>query len=160
FGTRELYTNDDEQLFDSRRPVILTGIQAVATRPDLLDRSILLELPSIPRKQRRTEEDLFAALEPIRPRILGALFDILACALRNAPAVALPFLPRMADSAKWVTAAEPALGWQPGTFLAAYDASQDEVNDVALDAFPIVDALRQLMADRGSWEGKASELLR
>src|SRR5262249_41799758 len=65
----------------------------------------------------------------------------------------------MADFAQWVTAAEPALGWAPGTFLAAYAASQDEANEVALDAYPIVDPLRQLMANRERWEGKPSDLL-
>jgi 5S rRNA maturation endonuclease (ribonuclease M5) len=159
FGTRELYTNDEEQLFDSMRPVILTGIEAVATRPDLLDRSILLELPSISEEDRKTEEELYAAVEPVRPGILGALLDAVACALKNLPTIKLPSLPRMADFAKWVTAAEPALGWGPGTFLASYHASQDEANEVALDAYPIVDPLRQLMADREQWEGKPTELL-
>jgi hypothetical protein len=159
FGTRELYTNDDEQLFDSMRPVILTGIEAVATRPDLLDRSILLDLPAIPKENRKTEEELYAALELVRPSILGALLDAVSCALKNLPTVKLPSLPRMADFAKWVTAAEPALGWPAGTFLDVYHASQDDANDVALDAYAIVDPLRQLMKDEGRWEGKASELL-
>jgi hypothetical protein len=159
FGTRELYTNDDEQLFDSMRPLILTGIETVATRPDLLDRSILLELPSISKENRKTEEELYAAVGPALPSILGALLDAVACALKNVLMVKLPSLPRMADFAKWVTAAEPALGWETGTFLAAYQASQDEANQVALDAYTIVEPLRQLMTDRERWEGKPSELL-
>jgi hypothetical protein len=159
FGTRELYTNDEEQLFDSMRPVILTGIEAVATRPDLLDRSVLLELASISQEGRKSEEELYAAVEPILPGILGALLDAVACALKNMPTVKLPALPRMADFAKWVTAAEPALGWKPGTFLAAYNASQEETNQVALDAYPIVEPLRQLIARQARWEGTSSELL-
>jgi hypothetical protein len=159
FGTRELYTNDEEQLFDSMRPVVLTGIEAVATRPDLLDRSILLELPSISKNDRKTEEEVYAALEPLRPSILGTLLDAVSCALKNLPAVKLPSLPRMADFATWASAAEPALGWTTGTFLAAYHVNQDEANDVALEAYPIVEPLRKLMADRVKWEGKSSELL-
>jgi hypothetical protein len=148
FGTRELFTNDEEQLFDSMRPVILTGIEAVATRPDLLDRSLLLEVPCIAKEHRKTEQDLYAAVEPLLPGILGALLDAIVCALKSFPKVQLPGLPRMADFAKWVTSAEPALGWKPGSFLEAYTASQDEANDVALDAYPIVDALRKLMANQ------------
>src|SRR5262249_10655295 len=94
-----------------------------------------------------------------RPAILGGLLDAVACALKNLATVRLPALPRMADFAKWVTAAEPALGWEPGTFLATYHESQDEANEVALDAYAIVDPLRQLMADKELWEGKPSELL-
>lgn len=159
FGTRQLYTDDEEQLFDAMRPVILTGIEAVATRPDLLDRSILLELVAIPDGERKTEEELFAEFEKLRPGILGVLLDAVVCALKNLPDVKLPSLPRMADFAKWVTAAEPVLGWRPGTFLEAYHASQDEANDVALDAYPIVEPLRQLMSYEDRWEGKPSELL-
>jgi hypothetical protein len=159
FGTRELYTNDEEQLFDSMRPVILTGITAVASRPDLLDRSILLELPSIPKEIRKTEEELYSAVELVLPGILGALLDAVARALNNLPTVKLPSLPRMADFAKWVTAAEPALGWAPGTFLSAYQESQDEANDVALDAYAIIEPLRHLMEAQKQWEGKPSDLL-
>jgi hypothetical protein len=116
-------------------------------------------VPCIAREQRRTEHELYADVDPVLPGILGALLDAVACALKNFAAVKLPYLPRMADFAKWVTAAEPALGWKPGSFLEAYTASQDEANDVALDAYPIVDALRKLLADRTRWEGKPTELL-
>ena len=48
FATRELYTEDEEKIFSALRPVILNGIEEIATRSDLLDRCILLELPMIP----------------------------------------------------------------------------------------------------------------
>jgi hypothetical protein len=159
YGTRELYSDDGERLFDAMRPVILTGIEGVVTRPDLLDRTILLEVPCIATGQRKTEQELFAAITPALPGILGALLDAVACALKNQAVVTLPVLPRMADFAQWVTAAEPALGWLPGAFLTAYLAGQEETNAVALDSYPIVDALRQLLANAGRWEGKPSALL-
>lgn len=43
--------------------------------------------------------------------ILGALLNIVAGALRELPSVDLPQLPRLADFAVWIAAAEPALGW-------------------------------------------------
>jgi hypothetical protein len=48
FSTRELYTDSDEILFDAQRPVILNGIEELATRGDLLDHAIILYLPEIP----------------------------------------------------------------------------------------------------------------
>ena len=36
FATRELYTDQEEIIFDSQRPVLLTSIEEVATRSDLL----------------------------------------------------------------------------------------------------------------------------
>src|SRR5438034_11429068 len=47
FGTRELYSDADEVLFEAQRPVILNGIEELATRGDLLDRAIILYTPQI-----------------------------------------------------------------------------------------------------------------
>lgn len=47
FSTRLLYSDDEERLFDSKRPVILNGIGTIATSSDLLDRAILVTLPEI-----------------------------------------------------------------------------------------------------------------
>ena len=41
FATRELYTDADEVLFNATRPVIVNGIEELATRSDLLDRAHL-----------------------------------------------------------------------------------------------------------------------
>lgn len=36
FSTRQLYTDNEEAIFDAQRPVIMTGIEELATRSDLL----------------------------------------------------------------------------------------------------------------------------
>src|SRR5262249_23140300 len=38
FSTRELYTDNDEKIFDAMRPIMVNGIEDLATRGDLLDR--------------------------------------------------------------------------------------------------------------------------
>jgi len=48
-----------------------------------------------------------------------------SAALRNGPGAKLSRLPRMADFAIWVTAAEPALRWPGATFLDAYGENRD-----------------------------------
>jgi hypothetical protein len=75
FSTRELYTDQDEVLFRSKRPIILNGIDDIATRPDLADRSIVQTLAAISEENRRLETELWADFERKRPRILGALLD-------------------------------------------------------------------------------------
>src|SRR5690606_10042904 len=75
FGTRGLYTNDEEALFDYVRPILLNGIDGVAQRPDLLDRCAVVTLPTIPPSSRRQAEVIHAEYERARPRILGALLD-------------------------------------------------------------------------------------
>ena len=62
FATRTLYENDEETIFDSQRPIMLNGIEEIATRGDLLDRAIVVYLPTIPEAKRRPERDLWARL--------------------------------------------------------------------------------------------------
>jgi hypothetical protein len=49
FAVRQLYTDQDEVLFDAARPVILNGIEDIVTRPDLADRALFLNARSHPR---------------------------------------------------------------------------------------------------------------
>jgi hypothetical protein len=161
FGTRQLYSDDEEMLFDAMRPVLLNGIAAVATRPDLLERSLLVELPVIGEGLRRTEAQLWAEFDQAAPGILGGLLDAAAGALRRLPQVRLERLPRMADFAAWVTAAEPALAWPDGSFLSAYGRTQAEANEVALEASAISAPLLKLL-DRepsATWQGTPTDLL-
>jgi hypothetical protein len=53
FAVRQLYTDQDEVLFDAARPVILNGIEDIVTRPDLADRAVFLSLEPIPEARRR-----------------------------------------------------------------------------------------------------------
>jgi putative DNA primase/helicase len=64
----------------------------------------------------------------------------------------------MADFAIWVSAAEQALGWKEGSFLAAYERNRSESNKLALEASPLVNPLRRF-AERGVWSGTATQLL-
>jgi len=63
FSTRTLYENDEETIFDAQRPVILTGIEELATRGDLLDRSLIVTLPNIPEDQRLPEEVIWQEVQ-------------------------------------------------------------------------------------------------
>lgn len=157
FAIRELYSDSDELIFEAQRPVILTGIEELATRGDLLDRALILYLPTIDKADRQTERDLWADFERCRPRILGALLDAVSAALSNLDTVELAEPPRMADFAEWVVAAEPTLGWEPGGFLAAYTANRAVANELTLEVSPLATPVRQL-AEIG-FEGTATELL-
>jgi hypothetical protein len=76
FAVRQLYTDQDEVLFDAARPVILNGIEDIVTRPDLADRAVFLTLEPIPEERRRPEAELWAAFEagPLRFKIAASTF--------------------------------------------------------------------------------------
>jgi hypothetical protein len=159
-GTRTLYENDAETLFTARRPILLTGIPDVATRADLADRCITVKLPPIPDQRRRPEADLWRDFEAVRPRVLGALLTAASAALANLPSTPLAHIPRMADFAAWVAAAEPALGWPAGSFLGAYTGNRLDGLTAALDDSPVGSAVLALMTRQDFWEGTNDQLLR
>lgn len=157
FATRELYSDAEEVLFSATRPAIVTGITEVATRGDLLDRSILISLDPIPETNRLTEAELERRWREIGPIALGGLLDATATALRRLPDTHLDRLPRLADHARWVTAAESALDWENGTYLNVYGSARAKAVEQALDDSPLTEPIRALA--RESWQGSASELL-
>ena len=159
FGTRTLYENDEETIFNVQRPIILTGIEQVASRGDLIDRSLLVSLPSIPESERRPEAELWREFEAARPALLGFLLTGVSAAIANVPTVHVECLPRMADFALWIVAAESALGWPPGTFLSAYTGNREEADHLAIEASVIGKVLLELLEATSEWEGPAAELL-
>ena len=124
FSTRELYSDSEEIIFEAQRPVILNGIEELATRSDLADRCLALLLPTIQEERRRPEAEFWRAFEAARPRILGAFLDALSQSLRAERSVQLDRIPRMADFALRASAAAPALGWTAAKFLEAYEGNR------------------------------------
>jgi hypothetical protein len=159
FAVRQLYTDQDEVLFDAARPIILNGIEDVVSRPDLADRALFLTLPYLSEARRRPEHELWQDFKLFHPRLLGALLDVLSHGLRALPQVRLDRLPRMADFALWVAACETGL-WPAGTFARAYAANRRVAIEDAIDADPVAVCVRELMAQRRSWAGSAADLLR
>jgi hypothetical protein len=152
-----LYTDDDEVLFDAQRPLLLTGIEEVATRGDLLDRALILFLPRIGRRERRPEDELWEEFYEARPRLLGALLEAAAAAVDGHRTVRLDRLPRMADFARWVVAAGSELGWGDGVFLDAYAGKQAAAHELTLEASPIAPFVRAQAAE--GFLGTATQLL-
>jgi len=93
FSVRQLFTDQDEVLFEATRPVILNGIEDVVTRPDLADRAVLLTLEPIPEEKRRPEAEFWVAFDAERPRILGALLNAVAAGLKYLPEIRLDSRP-------------------------------------------------------------------
>ena len=113
FGVRTHYENAEETVFHSSRPVIINGIEDVGTRSDLMDRSLIVELPRLADEVRMPERVFDHEFEKVRPRVFGALLTAVSTALKNLPAVeqSKTSWPRMADFAQWAVSAEPASGW-------------------------------------------------
>ena len=156
--SRALYSDTEQVLIDIQRPVLVNGIDDIAARPDLSERSIILTLPVIDPTQRRQESAFWNEFEAVKAGVFGAILDALAGAWRLAPFTHLSRLPRMGDIAVWATAAESALGWKPGTFMAAYDNNQQHAIEAGIEASPVGSTLLDLLAGCRQWTETPSEL--
>lgn len=161
-STRQLFTDTEEVILDVTRPVILNGIDHIAERADLADRTITLNLPRIDETARQEEKDLYAAYEQERPLILGALLAAVSSALKRLPEVRLARKPRMADFATWATAAEEALGFQGGAFMEAYSGNRSNAIHETLESDPVGSVILAWISDEAAayeWNGTNKTLL-
>jgi putative DNA primase/helicase len=161
FGTRSLHTNRDEMIFEGAKPLILNGISSLTNQADLADRTVTINLRVIAEEDRRPEDEMLAEFERARPHILGALLDAVSCAHGNVGKVRLDRAPRMADFVKWITAAEPGLGWEPGAFLVAYSENRSDVAESTFEADSVAMAIYKLVTTThvDGFEGTATDLL-
>lgn len=158
FSARKLHTDQDENLIDLCRPLIINGIPDLASRPDLLSRCILVEF-QIP-EQRQSEKVLKAQFEADYPFMLGYLLKGLSYALKNIDNTHLNTQARLADFVKWITAAEKGLDWESGSFEKAFDLNQYTAAADSLSLNPVVKALQAHMAQgEEEWQGTMAELL-
>lgn len=157
---RQLYTDDEERIFEGMRPVVMNGINELAVRGDLLDRSVQVTLKPIAETKRISERELFRRFLAARPRILGGLLNAVSAALANESATTLNESPRLMDWAIWVTAAEPELPGNPEDFLSAYQANRRAANQAVLDHDVVATPIVEFMRMRDTWSGTATDLLR
>jgi hypothetical protein len=157
FGGRELYSDWDEAVFDATRPLVFNAIPDLgATRPDFLDRTLIIDFHEIKPHARRDERLFWREFEAARPSILGALLDAVVSGLSRLPDLTLEHLPRMADFALWAIACE-ADSPVDGSFLAVYAANRTEARNLALESSPLYEPLQELA--RTGFRGSTAELL-
>ncbi len=173
FSKRQLYTDDDDIIYSFKRCVGINGINIGATKPDLLDRSIIIKLERIPKENRRKQEDIWNEFEAMRPKLLGYLFNILVKVLQvkqNGGITIEKGLNRMADFEEYGEIISQCLGNKEGEFLRVY---QDNINvqiEEAIAESAVSQALIIFMIDKQDedgniveykekWSGTSSELL-
>jgi hypothetical protein len=154
-SARELYSDDEEVVFEFCRPLILNGISEIVTRSDLLDRAYVVALPHFGPEGMRSHDDVVAAFKSDLPSILGGLCDAVACALRNLSKTPVPIGARMQDAARFAEASAPV--WtECGKPLEAILRARSDANSATIESSPVALAIKQLATP---WRGTATELL-
>ena len=161
FASRLLYTNGEEHVMETKRPVVLNGIAVVATRPDLIDRVIHVSMPVIAATARKDDADTQAAWERDHPQVFGALLDVFSATLRFLPTVQLTHKQRMADFERLGEAVARALGFEAGHFQQQYAEQVRTGVDRALESNCVAQVLDRYIQERilpFAWQGTAGQL--
>jgi hypothetical protein len=159
FATRELHSDSEEILFNAQRPIILNGIDDIATNADLADRALVVTLPPIPEEYRKPEAEFWKAFENSRSRIFGALLDALVSGMRHVAETKLAKYPRMADFSRWVVACSHRMPVSGEDMMDAYMENRRDAVAVSIEGSPVASAVQTFMRDRREWDGAASELM-
>ena len=160
---RKLYSDLGQTLVRVCLPIVLTSITDVlAKRADLLDRSVVLRLPTLSGEQRQQYRLRRRQWAAVQPRVLGALLDGVVAALRNKDALeaSMDTSPRMGDFLLWAAAAAPAFGWTAKDVIEAYEQNREGATAVALDNQVIYTHFCTVVRQAGGkWRGTAAKLL-
>lgn len=157
FPIRGMYSDDELRAFSARRPIMLNGITDFATRPDLLDRAVIIRHKPLPAGTRRTEQDLDEAFQAVYAKLLGVFFDRVAGGLCELPRTPKPGEMRMLDFARFAVACEAASG-EPPLFAEAYSRNRSEGQAAALDDNVVAVAVVKFVEEHGRFEGSMTDL--
>lgn len=156
---RELYQNDEDIIYKFMRCIGINGINLVTTRPDLLERSLLLELERIDPEERKTEKELYDNFNKDLPSILGGIFDVLVKAIQIHPTIKLTSHNRMADWTLWGCAIAEGIGYTKEEFLDAYTNNIKRQTEMLLNENIVATALFSFMENEDEWRGTPTDLL-
>lgn len=146
---RELYSNDDDMIYNFKRCVGLNGINPAARRGDLLDRTILIGLEPIPNEQKKTDQEIDEAFDKDKPYILGGILGVLSKALVIYQTLDVKGgYQRLADFNKYGCAIAQALGYTQEDFIKAYAEKVESQNEEAINANPVSIAIYNFCKER------------
>jgi hypothetical protein len=159
FSKRMLFSDDDDIIYNFKRCIGFNGINLAATKADLLDRGLIIQLSKISKDKRRENKDIWTEFEKIRPQLLGYIFDILVKVLATISSVKLTELARMADFARVCETISRCMRNDPNTFIKAYDRNIQLQTEQILESNIIAPVIVKFMDDKQEWIGSATELL-
>lgn len=155
---RSLYTNDDEFIRSYRRCFVLNGIGASLWRADLLDRSIIFDIPIL--KNTRPEKLMEEEWKNALPGILGGFFTSISKAITIVPKVTGHEKFRMSDFAQWGAALSEAMGYSQDEFFKKYQESVDRKWQETAEENTLVNKLVAVVEEsNGEWQGSVTALL-
>ncbi|HMN41846.1 MAG TPA: hypothetical protein PKE29_13455 [Phycisphaerales bacterium] len=156
--TRKLYSDGDLHVVEFRRPILINGIDLPALRGDLGSRLLKIELERIDPTKRLSEDALMRGYDLARPRMVGALLDLLVKVLAWLPEVRPIEMPRLADFSRVLAAMDEALEHKCNT-LQRFSGQESEIARDVVEGDAFAESIMAMMGELiGPWEGTAKRL--
>lgn len=160
FSKRTLYTNSEETILKLKNIFIVNGIDAVPRNQDLISRSLLFELNSIPDNKRISEAEIWKSFKADLPYILGDIFNTLSKALQILETLTLKSSGRMVDATLEMLAIAIAMGISEDEFYKLLKENQQRLAYVCSKHNDFVSAIEDYFEtlSRHKIEGKVSDV--
>lgn len=158
YAKRKLYTNDSTVMMSFKRLIGLNGITQFASAPDLLDRTIIINLRRLNNSERAGSLELKKRFEELKPLLFGALLDIVSYSLAHVSEINAQRQVRLSDSYKFSCASALKLGFSLSDFENSYKQNVDLQKEESLEASPVASIIRTFVENYGDWSGPSARL--
>lgn len=159
YASRRLYTNDEESVYDAKRPVFMNGISTLATQSDLLSRVVRIDCPTLNDSSRVSDGDMEARFDENAPKAMRFLLDTFCKALKRLPEIKLDKAPRLMDFTKLGEAVAMTLGHEAGTFSSTYTSALNAAAIQSIENTPVIEVLVNYIQRFTPFDGTVGELL-
>ena len=150
FSTRKLYTDADVHTTTFRNCLLLNGIGNFATRGDLMDRCVKINLQRISTQQRERLSDLRGKFKEDLPLIIGAIFDAVRKTIPLTETIKPDNAPRLADFYHLGGAISKAVWGSEKKFFDAFAQNEEsKFADMVYDD-PLSTAVKQFAEKMGT----------
>lgn len=159
YQKRKLYTDGDMISMDLSCILVISSIAMPVKEPDLLDRSLALELDRIDADQRKSEAEIWKAFNKDLPSILGSIFNIIAKVLQdNEPMEKQGFI-RLVDFHQACIRIGKVVGIKSKTVDALLIHNRDKINETVVCDDIAIGCFVQYMRMAKKFCGSVTELL-
>jgi len=159
---RKLYTDNDTVSNNVKQCIILNGIENIATKEDLLNRSLIFEVLRKKDSEVVPFRDLMEEFENFKPEFLRKIFEVLLKAKSiYAELTDFKCTSRMAEFEKWGFAIGQAINGNGELFLKQYMANMLKQENEAIASNTLVSAIETILnaSENGFIELRPSDLL-
>lgn len=163
---RKLYSDGEHITLSLSGVVILNGINEMIKKPDLVNRSLFVDLPQI-KADKRKELELWSDFEKDKPYILGSLYNAIATGFKNRKMIVeSPEKDyRLTGFREFIAKCTPALNWEVQEWNEAIVKNMSEAIEKSIETNPFIDSVITLLRQNSkeysviNWIGDGQDLI-